>query len=161
MKKVKKSLIGLIVVMTASMLCFSACGGEASSAGETEVQKPPSAGSEDGVDLDLTRMSSTVVYAEVYNMMTSPEFYVGKRIKMRGVFDVYEDIASDKLYYACVIADATACCAQGIEFNRDGVFSFPEDYPEIGTEITVTGTFEIYQDGESQYCHVTKATMET
>ena len=40
----------------------------------------------DGVDVDLTRLSSTMVYSEVYNMMNAPGDYIGKTIKMTGQF---------------------------------------------------------------------------
>ena len=42
--------------------------------------------STDGVDVDLTRLSSTMVYSEVYNMMYAPDDYIGKTIKMTGQF---------------------------------------------------------------------------
>ena len=41
--------------------------------------------------VDLTRLSATMVYAEVFNMMVEPENYVGKTIKMNGLFYVYPD----------------------------------------------------------------------
>ena len=45
----------------------------------------------DGVDVDLTRLSSTMVYSEVYNMMYTPGDYIGKTIKMTGQFVYYEN----------------------------------------------------------------------
>lgn len=36
------------------------------------------------LDVDLTTLSSTMVYSEVYNMMYEPDRYLGKRIKMNG-----------------------------------------------------------------------------
>ena len=42
--------------------------------------------STDVVDVDLTRLSSTMVYSEVYNMMNAPGDYIGKTIKMTGQF---------------------------------------------------------------------------
>ena len=42
-------------------------------------------------DIDLTRMSSTMVYSMVYQMVTDPQKYVGKRIKMKGAFSSYFD----------------------------------------------------------------------
>ena len=57
-------------------------------------------------DIDLTVLSSTMVYSEVYNMMVSPEDYVDKRIKMEGIFSIYYDEVSEKNYFACIIMDA-------------------------------------------------------
>ena len=61
----------------------------------------------EGIDVDLTALSSTMVYSEVYNMMTSPEDYIGKTVKMKGMYSVYHDESTDKYYFACIIKDAT------------------------------------------------------
>ena len=110
----------------------------------------------EGIDVDLTILSSTVVYSEVYNMMYLPEEYIGKTIKMRGMFSSYHDEATDKYYYACIIQDATACCAQGIEFELEGEHS-PDEYPEEGEEVTVEGVFDTYVEGEYTYCTLRNA----
>ena len=91
------------------------------------------------VDVDLTVMNSNMVYAEVYNMMMYPEDYIGKTVKMEGTCACYHDEETGKYYFACLIADATACCSQGIEFVLTDDYSCPDDYPEIGKEIFVTG----------------------
>ncbi len=111
----------------------------------------------DGIDVDLTVLSSTMVYSEVYNMMVSPENYVGKTVKMDGMFSSYHDEASDKYYYACVISDATACCSQGIEFVLTDDYTYPDDYPKEGDEICVVGTFDTYQEGDYNYCTLRNA----
>lgn len=110
----------------------------------------------EGIDVDLTILSSTVVYSEVYNMMYLPEEYIGKTIKMRGMFSSYHDEDKDKYYYACIIQDATACCAQGIEFELEGEHS-PEDYPDEGQEVTVEGVFDTYVEDDYTYCTLRNA----
>lgn len=113
-----------------------------------------------GKSVDLTILSSTMVYSEVYNMMVTPEDYVGGTVKMKGQFAVYEDTNNNKNYYAVVIADATACCQQGLEFVLDGDYQYPNDYPEQGAEITVTGTFQTYEEDGNKYCHLVDGKME-
>ena len=115
--------------------------------------------SESEYDVDLTMLSSTMVYSEVYNMMTVPSNYLGKSVKMNGTFSVYHDESTDKYYYACLISDATACCSQGIEFVLDGNYEYPSDYPPEGSEITVTGIFDTYTEGQYQYCQLINAKM--
>ena len=68
------------------------------------------------MDLDLTKLSSTMVYSEVFNIMMDPDEFVGKTIRMAGLFSVYQDRQSGNDYFSCLIEDATACCAQGLEF---------------------------------------------
>ncbi len=142
-------------------LSLAGCGAENETPADTPTEKQTEAQQTEKseFDVDLTRLSSTMVYSEVYNMMTNPDNYMGKSVKMKGSFGVYTDEATGKNYYACIIADATACCQQGIEFVRKGDYKYPDDYPEPDTEITVTGTFDTYFEGENMYCQLIDAEM--
>ncbi len=115
--------------------------------------------STDKIDVDLTALSSTMVYAEVYNMMSYPENYIGKTIKMEGQFAFYLDEATGNYYFACIIQDATACCAQGMEFILTDDYIYPDDYPEVAEEIRVIGVFDTYQEGEYTYCTLRHAKL--
>ena len=106
------------------------------------------------VDLDLTQLSSTLIYSEVYNMLITPDDYKGKIIKMKGQFNQYTDEQTGKTYNAVIIPDATACCQQGLEFELSDKTN-PNF--EQGTEITVVGTFDTYSEGELLYCHLKNA----
>ena len=108
----------------------------------------------DEIDVDLTSMSSTVVYTQVYRMISYPEDFVGKVVKMRGNFSAYYGGATKLYYPAVIIPDATACCSQGIEFVLNGSPAYPDGYPTLGNEITVVGKFETYYEGTSRYCHL-------
>ncbi|WP_448920018.1 hypothetical protein [Eubacterium sp.] len=109
---------------------------------------------EKSVDWDLTELSSTVVYSEVYNMLITPDDYKGKIIKMKGQFNQYTDEETGKIYNAVIIPDATACCQQGLEFELSDKTNpnFEQD-----TELTVVGTFDTYSDGKFSYCHLKNA----
>ena len=107
------------------------------------------------IDVDLTQMSSTVVYSEVYSMLLTPKDYEGLVVKMSGGYTYVE--GETQIYHACIIADATACCQQGIEFvPADTAFVAPE----VGTTITVTGTFSIYYEGSNMYVTLKDAVVE-
>ncbi|MBR1597913.1 MAG: hypothetical protein IJ661_03245 [Lachnospiraceae bacterium] len=107
------------------------------------------------VDVDLTKLTSTMVYSEVYNMVTDPSQYMGKTVRMQGTTSVYHDDVDNNDYYACVIQDATACCAQGIEFVlNDG------KYPDANSEVTVVGTFSSYKIADYEYYTLKDATVE-
>ncbi len=116
-----------------------------------------SAVSTEYIDIDLTKLSSTMVYSEVYNMMVTPENYLGKTVKMNGAFSIYYNAGLDQYYFACIIADATACCSQGLEFVLSGDYTYPDDYPELGSDITVVGTFNTYEEDGYVYCQLTDA----
>jgi hypothetical protein len=112
---------------------------------------------QDGIDYDLTKLSSDLIYAEVYNMMIFPKEYIGRTVKVSGVFTVYYDEAKDKYHFACFVSDAAACCQQGIEFILEGDNVYPEDYPAEGAEITITGVFGTYEEDGGTYWSLTGA----
>ena len=176
-----------VVLIALTLVSLAACGSEKEKeAAATDFQTPNSSASQnqttekdsesapaalkpaqsaDGIDVDLTKLSSTMVYSEVYNMMYSPDDYIGKTVKMKGQFDVYQAVDENgaflpgQIYFACVIADATACCAQGLEFVLTGDYTYPDDYPELGTEITVVGTFQTYEENGYLYCQLVDAKL--
>lgn len=125
-----------------------------------EISGDATLSSTEGIDIDLTELSSTMVYSEVYNMITEPDTYLGKVIRMEGPFAFFHDDATDKYYYACIISDATACCSQGIEFEPVNAKVFPDDFPEQDTVVTVTGTFDTYEENGYVYCTLRDAVME-
>ena len=106
------------------------------------------------VDVDLTAMSSTMVYSEVYDMIMSPDDYMGQTIKVRGQY--YNGYSEDtkQYYHFVIVADATACCQQGLEFIWNGEHDISE-YPEQLTEIEIVGVFGLYDEQENTYCYLT------
>lgn len=106
----------------------------------------------DGVDVDLTALSSTMVYSQVYNMMFYPENFIGKTIRMEGIYTEYFDQATGKRYMACFIMDATQCCSQGVEFELTSDYSYPDDYPTEGDTVVVQGVFDVYEEEGAEYC---------
>lgn len=76
------------------------------------------------IDINLARMSGTMVYAQVYKMVTEPAKFIGKRVKMKGVFSSYYDQETQKRFYGCVIE---------------------------GGKITIIGDFEMAEEGDDAY----------
>ncbi|MBR1741016.1 MAG: hypothetical protein IJ733_03930 [Lachnospiraceae bacterium] len=132
-------------------------GSDTSAESEEAAEVLEEAASADMVD--LTTLNSTMVYSEVYNIMAKPEDYIGKRIKMKGNFSVFE--GDKQRYFSCIIQDATACCAQGLEFELKGEHEYPKDYPEENEEITVTGTFDTYDEDGYTYCVIRNAELQS
>ena len=96
------------------------------------------------IDFDFTRFSATMVYAQVFDMLISPERYDGKVIRMKGTFEVFEYEEGGVLHrsFACVVRDSTACCVQGMEFALAGEARYPDDYPSTGSDIIITGRYK-------------------
>ena len=132
---------------------------------ETPGKSKPSQLYAGKVDVDLTVLSSTMVYSEVYNMLYFyPEDYYGKTVKANGIFAIYQMVVDGvtqpaPVAYACIIADATACCAEGMEFVLEGDYTYPDDYPELGAEITVIGEFQSYEENGMTWYHLVNARL--
>lgn len=165
----------LISVLSASLVFLTGCGSTSSATGgtiesyqasltvadTTEYMSATMPDSSDGeIDIDLTKLDANMIYAQVADMVNNGDSYLGKTVKVKGPFSYFQE-SDGREFFAVLISDATACCSQGIEFVLDGNYSYPEDYPSIGTEITVVGKFNYYTEDEFYtYCQLLNAEMQ-
>ena len=135
----------------------------AGDAGKGKSSKSKSKASSNKIDVDLNNLNANVVYAQVFQMMTEPDKFIGKRIRMSGQFNVYAAEEGNPSgvteYYAIIIADAQACCQQGIEFVWPG-HTYPERFPEVKSNASVTGIFEVYEENGKKYCRLIADSVE-
>lgn len=135
----------------------------AGDAGKGKSSKSKSKTSSNKIDIDLNNLNANVVYSQVFLMMTEPDKFIGKRIRMSGQFNVYAAQEGNPSgvteYYAIIIADAQACCQQGIEFVWPG-HTYPEGFPEVKSNASVTGIFEVYEENGKKYCRLVADTVE-
>ena len=110
-------------------------------------------------EVDLSTLNANMVYSTVYNMVNSPDDFKGKTVKASGTFDVFVNPNTGERFYACIIADATACCSKGLEFVWEGDHTYPGDYPKTGSLISVGGVFETYEDEGQTYCRLKNAQL--
>ncbi|MFI3167075.1 MAG: hypothetical protein R3Y32_03045 [Bacillota bacterium] len=147
----KRNLLLSILILT--MIFTTACS-ETSQASTTEA--PQSTQSvvepESEVDIDLTKLSTTMIYASVYDMLLNPDEYTSKNVKITGEYYAYKDPTTEITYHLVIITDATNCCQQGVEFAlSDG------EYPTVGDVITVVGSFRTYLENGYTYCELSNA----
>ena len=132
-------------------------------AGKGKSSKNKSKTNSNKIDVDLNNLNANVVYAQVFQMMTEPDKFIGKRIRMSGQFNVYAAQEGNPSgvteYYAIIIADAQACCQQGIEFVWPG-HTYPDGFPEVKSNASVTGIFEVYEENGKKYCRLVADTVE-
>lgn len=109
------------------------------------------------VDIDLTRMSSTMVYSTVLNMVNKPATFVGKTMRMRGEYTTYHISIDDpsQIIHACLVRDAAGCCSQGLEFVLSN-----GKYPAGANEITVVGTIAVQKIYGKYVCYLKDAALE-
>lgn len=135
----------------------------AGDAGKGKSSKSKSKTSSNKIDVDLNNLNANVVYSQVFLMMTEPDKFIGKRIRMSGQFNVYAAEEGNPSgvteYYAIIIADAQACCQQGIEFVWPG-HTYPEGFPEVKSNASVTGIFEVYEENGKKYCRLVADSVE-
>lgn len=146
-----------IALVLAAFLLLTGCGKRETAAADTSSAQKETAMkvAAQTVDVDLTTLSSTMVYSEVYSMLVEPERYEGKTVRMAGGYSAFLDQDTGAIYRVCMIADATACCAQGMEFILTN-----DSYPEMESDITVVGTFQTYMEKGTKYCHLVDAVLE-
>ena len=135
----------------------------AGDAGKGKSSKTKSKTKGNKIDVDLNNLNANVVYSQVFLMMTEPDKFIGKRIRMSGQFNVYAAQEGNPSgvteYYAIIIADAQACCQQGIEFVWPG-HTYPDGFPEVKSNASVTGIFEVYEENGKKYCRLVADSVE-
>lgn len=107
------------------------------------------------VDIDLTQMAESEAYEQMIAFRTDAIDYVGKVIRLTGY---HKCAPTDTMtYHVCVVNDVQTSETEGLEFElEEGL-----NYPEEGAEITISGVFETYMEGENLYCHLTNAKLES
>ena len=166
----------LFLVLLCSLLLLCSCGENTGKIVAPEKTDNPSIGQGDNIqeqstntdiptikydtiDVDLSVMSGTIAYSQVYDMLYNPSRYEGKIVKMQEPFSAFYSNETKLYYPAVIIKDATACCSQGIEFVLYGNPDYPFGYPEAGSTITIVGEFEIYYEGSDRFCHLINAVI--
>lgn len=109
--------------------------------------------SKDGkIDYDLSSMGPDLVYATIYQMMMDPKSYVGKSFKVTGSYYSSYSKDNNQYYHFCMVKDAAACCAQGLELLwADDSMNKHENCPAEEATVTIEGVFETYEDGQNTY----------
>ncbi len=113
------------------MLALSACLNEDAKSSR-ELKEEAS-----NVDYDFTKLSATMVYGQVFDIMNNPEKYVGKKFKIKGRYESEYIKALAQEFKYIVIEDALACCEKGIEIK----FLNSNETPELSSSLTIEGIF--------------------
>lgn len=100
-------------------------------------------------DIDLTKYNYNMITAITYEFVVTPAKYKDKTVKITGQFasEVYEG----ERYFGALVWDPTGCCPAGLDFIPPVGMKYPEDFPEMGTELTVTGRLKMVNDENGEY----------
>lgn len=155
--------IGLTAILLCCLLGMTSCQKEESApttsssphAASTVFSPEPTAEPtpitlENG-EIDLTQMSSTMVYSYVFNLMYDPTPFIGKRFRIQGIYDENYWAENDTTYHCILIPDAAACCAQGIEFVLTDENA---SYPQPADDIEISGILTTYMEDDTPYIEI-------
>ena len=74
---------------------------------------------------------------------------MGKTVKASGPY--VTSFYIDRIYHFILVEGVDACCPEGLMFIWNGSHSYPDDYPEEGTEIEFVGQFISYEGFDFPY----------
>lgn len=100
--------------------------------------------------IDISTLSGTAAYAQVYGIISESKRYEGKTIKLKGTFQTYSE--NGKTYFACIVSDTAGCCVQGLEFEPLKKYSYPKDFPKPEETITVKGKLKVLNKDKFDFC---------
>ena len=100
------------------------------------------------VDVDFTVLSGVMASAKFNDVMSNPGNYMGKTIKLNGLYAVSR--YQGGYYHFVLVEGADACCPEGIEFRLSGSY----DYPPERTRIEFTGIFDSHEDFGYTYYYI-------
>ncbi|MCL2671118.1 MAG: hypothetical protein FWF10_03670 [Clostridiales bacterium] len=109
---------------------------------------------EERIDIDLSGLSNTLVFAELQNIYASPQDYIGQTIKINGPYFASYYAETGMYYHYVLIVDAAACCQAGVEFVWKGEHAYPADYPDAQAMIEVSGVFKSYEELGQTFYHL-------
>ncbi len=153
-----------IIILMVMMLIFTACSSNEEGQNATEQLATQESAQQDlqgdnesaqteeavQVDIDLTAMTSTMVYAQVYDMITKPDDYVDKTIRVKGIYNTEYFEPTDTTYHLLIIVDATGCCPQGLEF----IYTGEEDYPNVPAVVEMVGSIGVHVENGYTYLQI-------
>ena len=151
-----KTAAASLLIVTAACICSCTRKQQEQVAGETQIiqeTKVP----ETKIDLDLSSMNYNMISSITFEMLIEPQKYVDKSVKISG--ECHTEMYEGTRYYSVIVWDATQCCPAGLDFIPPEAFQFPDDFPQDGEKITVTG--KMLEDTESGELLYVASSIET
>jgi len=106
--------------------------------------------------LDFSNYDERLTYIELDKVVRAPGDYVGRDMKLNGVYMTSKNEATGETMHICLVTDDTACCSTFIEFQlKTGA-----EYPPENTKITVSGNIQTVKRISTTYGILLNATLE-
>ncbi len=108
------------------------------------------------VDIDLSAFNRGMVYAQMSSVLRAPELYEGKVFRVKGQFNYSEKRQTATL----IFVDSAGCCEVSLAVRSDQLLSYPEDYPPLYAQATVTGRLTFDPDSPDETWFFSEAYWE-
>lgn len=103
----------------------------------------------------VIEIKERVFVALINEIYLNAEDYVGKKIRLQGVFEIFKDDETGETFYS-VTRRGPGCC--GSDLNPGFEVVWDKKYPEPDVWVDVTGKLEIY-DGDYVRLRVTEMSV--
>jgi len=139
-KSLRNSLSFIVIIIAAATLFFVSCSGTKKT---------------DGSNTDIVEIKEKMFIAQVQDIYNNAEDYLGKTIKLEGVFKNEKSYDGDQ--YCFVIRYGPGCCGNdgivGFEIKWDENNAKP--YPKADSWVESTGILRQYEmDGYADYLYL-------
>jgi len=104
--------------------------------------------------MDISKLNRMLAYAQAVNILQTPEEYLGKRMRVGGLYDAVFYDPTEAYYHFILIGDEALCCQVELEFLWSGDHTYPDDYPKQKAAIEVEGLFATYEELGKTYYHL-------
>ncbi len=116
---------------------------QAPGTGPVQLNEPP--------HIDLTRLSNTMAYAQLYDMVMAPERHQGITLRVHGSYYGFQSQETGKITHLITVRDNVGCCEMGMEFQITGDLIWPDQFPQNNSMIELTGIISSISYGENKY----------
>ena len=135
MKTITTRKLTLILSLSVLFILFTGC--------DNEPDGTP-------VDFNLTKYSTTMAHSTVVDMYENSDNYVGKTIKIKGLYDPFfvEELGRELHYIE--VEGYDGCCPQYLEFKWDNENDFSADINNLKEKdrMVMIGVFGLYDEGD-------------
>jgi len=158
-EKVSRSVSTDTVVTTEDLSDIIAAAGTAEDTVTVSTQSQTSQDQTDTADSDTIIIDDKVFIAMVSDIYANTDNYIGKTIKLSGLYDITKDDKTGKTYYSVYRCDTAGCCTCGIEVDWDDNFDYPS--PQQDQNVTATGVLDSYEENDQKYLvlHLSELTI--
>jgi hypothetical protein len=109
---------------------------------------------DESVDVDLTVLSSTMLSAELNNITSNPNSYMGRSIRVNGIYYAFSFDDTNQYYHYVLTVYGDDCCWEGLEFILNDNHVYPDYSPEEQMKIEVVGIYSNYEEHGQRYYYL-------